>query len=128
MATKHPTLVQVWIGWRSAVPLGEIESEWKLHDHRRALAVGRGLDGQRDQQLAGLAMEHLLDRAALQRLAVAGALHAPCRRRRGGLRLLRGRALRRRRRQAGDCEHGDRKYPMALASGMAARRHRRSPQ
>ena len=45
--------------------------------HRAGLAVGGRAHHHRHQQLAGLALEHLLDRAAVERLAVAGALDPP---------------------------------------------------
>ena len=47
------------------------------HHHGAGLAVGGGAHHQRHQQLPGLALEDLLDRAAVERLAVAGALDPP---------------------------------------------------
>jgi hypothetical protein len=73
--------------------LGEIEAERERDHHRAGLAVGRGPHQRRRHQLPGLAVEDLLDGAAVQRLAVARALDPPRGRRSLGC-LLRPRRLR----------------------------------
>ena len=103
MATKHPTLVQVWIAWRSAAPLSTLtmigstrlrpSGSWTTIAAVLPSAAGRTTTD--TSNCRDLAVEDLLHRAAVQRLAVAAAFDPPrgdlgvggrCRRRLGARR------------------------------------------
>jgi len=85
-ATKHPTLVQVLnrLPLGCAVidldrhRLGKIEPERQRQHHSAGFGVGCGPHHRRQQQLPCLTLEHLLDGAAVEGLAIARALDAPC--------------------------------------------------
>ena len=80
--------MQVWIGCRSGGPLSTLSCTASVRLRPSgswivicaAFGVGRLAHQDRDQQRSpwlGIAMEQLLHRAAIERLAVAGALDAP---------------------------------------------------
>ena len=83
--TKQPVLVQVWIACRSTGPLSTLicTGSVRLRPSGSWIAISATFGSgalrteDRKHELPGFALEQLLHRAAVQRLAVARAFHAP---------------------------------------------------